>query len=327
MSWRRVATRFQQKSTFATLAPRDVNIRVQAAALEGAVGGFGIVESCGSKVNGLNTNDKVYIKKISKKAMLEPSVAIESDLCMKLPSEIRPEVGALFGAACAADRLLASSVAGDTVIHLGGDSALGQCLAQFARQRNIQLISLVSPEVPEYEQTIELLKNLGALLAAPLDYALTPAFRQIIAQDLDLASLLIIDMTYIDSQAVNTILAATNNGSISSIRSVLQTADPRDIHDAKRINALVAASTPGAAFYTYSANSATPIRGSAPFFPEDALAHADTIQRVSQATDSLAVFVEAYDASTIETAHMRISSGVYKHPYRTPLFVTEIDED
>mmetsp|Transcript_10521 Transcript_10521/g.13036 ORF Transcript_10521/g.13036 Transcript_10521/m.13036 type:complete len:114 (+) Transcript_10521:2-343(+) len=111
------------------------------------------------------------------------------------------------------------------------------------------------------------------------------------------------------------------------INSVLQTADPRDIHDAKRINALVAASTPGAAFYTYSANSATPIRGSAPFFPEDALAHADTIQRVSQATDSLAVFVEAYDASTIETAHMRISSGVYKHPYRTPLFVTEIDED
>lgn len=305
-----------------SLKPNEVSLRVVASPLA-SVDGVGIVEKAGAETR-FAANDLAYA------ALTEglKSVAnVEAAKTLKLPPNTPVEFGAFLASACTAYRLLAGTKEGDVVVHAGGEGAVGQCLAQLAALRGVHLVSLVSSDVPA-QDAIDLLKNLGARVAAPAAFAQTPTFREVVA-DLGKPVMVVVDLCRVDVPAVASILAAVKKGYKHS-KPTLTDADPIDKRDAKLITTLLeTVAPPGVKFVTYGGTGATFDNAVSFRFP-DWLESADQ-KDLDDAVDYLAtaaidgnlrVFAESYTTGTLSRAP-DVIHGCYRHPFRQPLWLAD----
>jgi len=262
---------------------------------------------------------------------LKSVAKVDAKSAVKLPGRFPEVTGAFLAEACAAYRLLASTTAGDVVIHSGGESAVGQCLAQLAALRGVSLVSLVSRSTPSPDDAVELLKNIGATVAAPADYVFDASFRKVMA-DLGPPSLVLLDASNVDLAAVASVLDASTRG-FSAAKAALENAHPADRRDAKLVTTLLETIAHPAAKRVL--HDARPGDATLPSFDafdvRDWLAAADdaqlaeTVANVADAAaaDHLRVWVEAYTTDTVPRALDLQSAGLYKHAYRQPVWLAK----
>lgn len=212
------------------------------------------------------------------------------------------------------------------MIHAGGESAVGHCLAQLAVRevisglsarafcfvyqaaRGVTLISLVSADVPSTDDAVELLKNIGATIAVPAPYVRDSAFRKVMS-DIDAPRLVIMDMSRTDVLAVNSIFGAAKVR-FSTAKAALESAHQFDKRDAKLVTTLLETiAAPGAKLVTHDARPGDPILdGATPFSLDEWLTTAsetDVKHTVTQVADAAAnnelkVWVEAYTTDTCD---------------------------
>ena len=108
------------------------------------------------------------------------TVTVDAKALVKVPPSVPPAQAAHLGAAAAAAALLDGAVAGDVVLHLGGEGAVGQVAAQLCAARGVSLVSLVGADVADAEDAVEVLKNLGAVCAAPKRSSLSASIVRVV---------------------------------------------------------------------------------------------------------------------------------------------------
>jgi len=298
---------FGSRRLVSSLGATEVAVKVRGAPISSRLDeGYGVVEGVGAKVSSLTVNDVVFVKgsgDFDEAVFAEEAAIVAESAALKLPPDVPPALAASLSSACAAYDLLRDVGAGDVVVHVGGETPIGQFAAQFAEARGAKLVSLVSPEVMDFDETVDLLKNLGALVAAPADYALWPGFRDILT-DLGPPSVVIVDTTPIDTEKVNILLDAAKTGKTSSCRAafrqVLGPFDDQkvDVRDAKVIHTILAMAKPGARLETYDLKPEATAPLGSNFSPYDVAKpvkdHA-LVKQVTAAANDLHVFAEAYD--------------------------------
>lgn len=304
-----------------SLKPHEVSLRLVASPLA-SVDGVGIVEKAGPSTQ-FAANDLAY----TALSQLKSVANVDAAKALKLPANTPVEFGAFFASACTAYRLLAGTKEGDVVVHAGGEGAVGQCLAQLAALRGVHLVSLVSSDVPA-KDAVDLLKNLGARVAAPAAYAQAPAFREVVA-DLGKPMMVVVELDRVDVPAVSSILAAVKKGYKHS-KPVLTDADPTDKRDAKLITTLLeTVAPPGVKFVTYGGTGATFENASAFSFrawleKADKKDVDDAVNYLATAAidGNLRVFAESYTTGTLARAPDTVH-GCYRHPFRQPLWLAD----
>jgi NADPH:quinone reductase-like Zn-dependent oxidoreductase len=105
------------------------------------------------------------------------TVTVDAKALVKVPPSVPHAQAAHLGAAAAAAALLDGAVAGDVVLHLGGEGAVGQVAAQLCAARGVSLVSLVGADVADAEDAVEVLKNLGAACAGAAKESVIPNFK------------------------------------------------------------------------------------------------------------------------------------------------------
>ncbi|KAJ8599039.1 hypothetical protein CTAYLR_007688 [Chrysophaeum taylorii] len=315
-----------------SLKPTEVAVRMLASPVTATLQeGVGVVEAVGDRAASLFKKDDLAFS--PKFSGLKSVAKVDASRAVKIPTAVPAELGAFFARACTAYRLLASTAPGDVVLHCGAEGAVGQCLAQLAAARDVTLISLVS-SVPYVDEAVDLLKNIGATVAAPAYYSQDGGFRSVVA-DLGKPSLVILDVSAMDVKAVNTILqAATKPFSIA--KAVLEDADAADKRDAHLVATLVETiAAPTAKLVTHDSRpddsvllNATPFSIDEWFEAAPADDKGQTVAAVADAAaaDALKVWVEAYDTATLPRALELRDRGVYVHPFRQPVWVSHLIE-
>lgn len=291
-----------------SLKPSEIALRMVASPVASNEG-VGIVEAVGSQAAEVFAKeDLAYSAAVGE---LKSLAKIEASRAVKLPAGVPAEVGAFFASACTAYRILATTTAGDVVVHLGGQTAVGQCLAQLAAARGVQLVSLVSADVPAADDAVDLLKNLGAFAAAPAAYALDAAFRKLI-RDLGAPRLLVVDVSRSDVAAVNTILDAAKL-SYSKAKAALEEAHAYDKLEAKLVYTLTETiAAEGYHLVTHGARSGQPTLLNATNFARDDWLKTEDLPTVvdnvatAAADDQLKVWVEAYTTDTCVAARLLV---------------------
>ena len=331
---------------FASLGASKVSIQLAGAPITHALQeGYGVVTSVGSKVSSLKESDVVFVNKLSEKdfADFSKDVVVDSSTASKIPESTDPSVASCFTSACAAYKLLEDVKENEVVVHYGAETAIGQFLAQFSRKRNFKLISLVSSDTVEFDETVDLLKSLGSFMAAPADYCIWPGYRKI-CDELGNPTRVIVDSTHLDTPKVNLLLEGAAKGFKAS-RKAVEKAEKIDLRDAKILNTMLScASKPLASFVSYDAAKVHKgtITGATPFSLPDVLNDEHIVNAVSDIVKDkkeLIVFAEAYDEGayvffvlffcfhfffllrSFERAIMRRDGGVYGHPFRSQLFL------
>jgi len=302
-----------------SVGAQEVAIKVQGAPLSASMAeAYGVVAEVGSSVSSIAVNDTVFVTTATQIESLayaekdsvfadEALLVSPANNVVKLPGETPPNVAASLKSACAAYELLRDVTAGDVVVHYGGESAVGQCVAQLSEQRGAKLVALVSSEVVEFDETVNLLKNLGALVAAPADYALRPGFRAIV-HDLGPPSLVIVDSAYVDTANVNVLLEAAKSATTSATRkaftslgiNLVDSTNKADIRDARVLSTVLGLAKAGAKLLTFDSHlkAIAPLQcGFTPFDLDAPVMNATTVADVTNAAinDRLTVFAEAYD--------------------------------
>lgn len=123
--------------------------------------GVGKVTAVGSKVSGISVNDHVIPKKSF--GAFRPAVKAQADALVKVPTDIPYEYAAILRAPLTAFQLLKGVQPGQTIIHSGADTLVGQAIVQMATARGIKTVSIVQKSTDE-EETVDILKNLGSFL-------------------------------------------------------------------------------------------------------------------------------------------------------------------
>ena len=246
------------------------------------------------------------------------TVKVDAKALVKVPPSVPPAQAAHLGAAAAAAALLDGAVAGDVVLHLGGEGAVGQVAAQLCAARGVSLVSLVGADVADAEDAVEVLKNLGAVCAAPAAFARTPTFRGVVA-DLGAPSLLLVDAANIDAPAVNALLDAEG---AAARRGALAAAHAVDVRDAKLLAACAALLAPGAKVVAYDSTTG-PISGADAFDGGAVDAKAAAAAADAVASHGVAVLSEAHTTATLPRALHVANGAVYKHAFRQPLWLAE----
>lgn len=146
--------------------------------------GIGIVEEVGSAVSMVAKGDKVITAKFGVGTWASHIVADESSL-VSIPQSVSADQVALINSNHAtALHLLSGVEAGVTVVCNSANSVLGFALAQIAKEKGINMISLVSPDCVDFKKVSNKLKAAGSSIVGLEATASTPAFRKA-CQDLN----------------------------------------------------------------------------------------------------------------------------------------------
>jgi len=193
--------------------------------------GVGEVAEAGS---GFAKGDVVFATGVSG-AWSAPGAPLAADAActVKLPPGTSAWQGAHFAAVATATGLLAPVNAGDAVLHLGAEGAVGQLVAQLCAARGAFALSLVGADVPDPEDAVDVLKNLGAHASVPAHFASAPAFRALVAALPAKPKLFLIDASSLDAPAVDALFAAAGKG-VAAGRKAVDGADARDVRDVRR---------------------------------------------------------------------------------------------
>lgn len=296
---------------------RLATVRLVGAPIKGSsvTEGVGVVEGGGGAYE---KGDLVYASKLSGSWGETGGVlTVDDGSLTKLPGAPSLASAAHLGAAATACSLLGSAVAGDVVVLVGGEGAVGQVAAQVAAARGVKLVSLVSPDVADAEDAVDVLKNLGATVAAPADFAASPTFRSVVA-DLGTPSLLLVEGSKFDAQSVDGLLAAAAQGTAKG-RVAVEAADPVDVRDAKLLQTCAALLSPGAKILCYDATT-----GGLPALGAETLETTDVSAAAAALADlDLTVLSEAHSTATLPRALHLANGAVYKHAYRQPVWLAE----
>jgi len=292
---------------FATVAVRMTAAPVLGPAL---TEGVGVVESA---AEGLKKGDLVFARGLGGTWGDAAAVQVDPGNLTKLPEGTEPLAGATFGAAATAYRLTVGLAPGGAVVHLGAEGPVGQAVAQLCAARGCHALSFVSAEVPDPEEAVDVLKNLGATAAAPAAFAAAPAFRELV-KAVGAPSLMLVDASTMDMKCVDAILAAAKGG-VAAGRKAVEAADPRDVRDAKTVQYLHSALAAGGKVCTYGGPGLASVGATA------VEAAGPDMEAFAEAGLGLTVFAERHTTATLPKALHAANGAVRKHAFRTPLWV------
>ena len=199
-----------------------------------------------------------------------------------------------------------------------------------AAARGVKTIAVISSDVQECSEAVDLLKNIGAEVALPANMVIGTTFREICA-DLGPASLLVVDVSTMDCAAVNAVLAAPKAG-FSKARALLESSDERDVRDAKVIAAVSQATAKGCKVLAIGGRAGDEVlAGTTPFdvgdwlAQADAAALADALAQVGAAltTGDLKVWAETHNTAMLARAQ---KPHVFQHAFRTGLWLQNEQE-
>ncbi|GAB0491272.1 hypothetical protein MMPV_002524 [Pyropia vietnamensis] len=146
-------------------------------------GGVALVTKVGSSVKGLKEGDYVVPAKAGLGTWRHAAVLSSSDV-LAVPKSVPLAVAAtLTSGASTALRLLSdfgSLSSGDVVVQSGGESAVGEAVAQLAAKRGVKTVTFVK-ENAEYTATVERLKAVGGDVVVSEAYASSSGMRELIA--------------------------------------------------------------------------------------------------------------------------------------------------
>lgn len=315
-----------------SLKSTEVALKMMAARVTASMSeGVGVVEAAGGE-SSFAKDDIVYSRQFSG---VKSVAKIDGKSAVKIPEKVPHEMSAFLAQACAAYRMLASTAEGDVVVNFGGETAVGQCLAQFAKKRGVTLVSLTSPEIPSPDDAVDHLKNIGAHVSMPSPYCRHPHMREII-QDVGKAKLVLIDASAMDVKAINAIFSAFGKKKkFSKAKDALVDSHHADLRDAKLMSEIAHnMAEPGAQFISYDARPGDELlKGTTKFsldewFSSGAGDLQEAIDAVTDAAlkDELRVWVEAYNSGTLFRAIELRDSGVMRHAFREPIWVDNLEE-
>jgi len=110
------------------------------------------------------------------------ATAKESDV-VKVPSTIPLEFAATLNIPLTALRLLedfGSLKAGDVVLQTAAETAIGKAIVQVAKSKGLRTVNIIS-DVPGYPQNASFLRELGADIVVPADYAESDKFAKLLS--------------------------------------------------------------------------------------------------------------------------------------------------
>ena len=316
-------------SSFRRLAS-TLSVEMRGAAIRGPVltDGVGVVERGG---HGFNAGDLVHARGLRGTWADRAPLEADATRVVKLPPATPvARAAASFAAAATAYGLLRDVDAGDVVIHLGAEGAVGQCVAQICGARGAKALGLVSGDVLDPEDAVDVLKNLGAVAAAPARFARDPACRALVADLLEAApsdtATLLVDCERIDVAAVNEVLRAAAHGAGAG-RAAMASADARDVRDAKLLRTCAALCGAEATVHAHGAAPEQLLVGGARAFHLDQFLDgasgemAAVVAAVAKADAT--VFSEAHSDATLPHALHGLDGTVAKHAYRQPVWLAD----
>lgn len=214
---------------------------------------------------------------------------------VKVPADLPTSYLSTMDAACKAAALLKDLPAGAVVVQSGACSLVGQAVTQLAKAKGLGTINVVQTSTDE-EEMVALLKSLGGDVVAPSWYAVSPKFRELIA-DMPKPSLAICYAPQLDDASLATKVPAAA-GQMSKLRPLVANASKNDLLKLK-VNATL--KNLAAASASYGPNEATPIAWGA-----------DEVATVAplMAAGDLALWVENYPSVDLEYASKR-AEGPY----------------
>ena len=175
-----------------------------------------------------------------------------------------------------------------------------------------------------------MLKNLGAVAAAPARFARDPACRALVADLREAApsdtATLLVDCERIDVAAVNEVLRAAAHGAGAG-RAAMASADARDVRDAKLLRTCAALCGAEATVHAHGAAPEQLLVGGARAFHLDQFLDgasgemAAVVAAVAKADAT--VFSEAHSDATLPHALHGLDGTVAKHAYRQPVWLAD----